>query len=359
MRRVLLVSEAHGYGGAEVYLERLASGLAGWTAEVAIPERRELAPFRRRLAEAGVPVHPYASGGVGTARMIGAARAARPDLIHLNLPSTYDGGAGLLPFLLHAATGRPVVSTEHLTRIPRSRRRRLMKLWTAGGTAATIVVSESSRETLTTEGFPRERIAVIPNGVPDPGGARAWPRSEGPLRIGFLGTLEPRKQVDVLVQALAALPDVPLRLEVGGEGPLRPALERLVERLGQRDRVEFLGPVADPYAFLAGIHLVALPSRLEGMPLAVLEGFAAGRGAMVSDLPGMDEVVDERTGRRLPLNDVAAWSEALREAEADRALPERWGASARRRYEEAFTLERALRATTRVYENVVAGEAVA
>jgi len=254
--------------------------------------------------------------------------------------------------------GRPVVTTEHLTRIPRSRRRRMMKLRTAGGIAAVIVVSRSSRDALAGEGLSPERIAVIPNGVPDPGPPGPLPPAGAPLRIGFLGTLEPRKQVDVLVQVLAALPDLPLRLEIGGDGPLRPALERLARRLGQEARVAFHGVVADPYAFLAGVHLVALPSRLEGMPLSVLEGFAAGRGALVSDLPGMDEVVDDRTGRRLPLNDVAVWSGAVREAAADRALAPRWGKAARARYEEAFSLQRALRATADTYERVLAGEAV-
>jgi glycosyltransferase involved in cell wall biosynthesis len=359
VRRVLLVSEARAYGGAEVYLERLARGLPGWSAEVALPSRRELEPFRRRLAEAGVRTRPYAPGWVGAARMVRRARVDRPDLIHVNLPSTYDGGAGLLPFLLHLATRRPVVTTEHLTRIPRSRRRRLVKLGTAGGTAATVVVSRSSRDALAAEGLPADRIAVVPNGVPDPGPPRPFPPPQGPLRIGFLGTLEPRKQTDLLVQVLAALPELELRLEIGGDGPLRPALERLVERLGQTDRVAFHGAIADPYAFLGGVHLLALPSRLEGMPLSVLEGFAAGRGALVSDLPGMDEVVNEGTGRRLPLNDVATWSEAVREAFRDRTLPERWGEAARGRYEESFTLERVLDATVRVYDRVLAGERVA
>ncbi len=355
MRRVLLVSEARRVGGAEIYLERLARGLTRFRPEFVLPRSPGLSGWGERLRGSGWAVWTYGPGPAGLPGLLRAVRESGPDLVHVNLPSTYDGGAGFLPWALGAAARAPVVVTEHLTRLPRSRRRRLVKLATARGVAVTVVVSRSSRDTLVAEGLAPERIVVVANGVPDPGPPPPPEDLQGPLRLGVLGSLEPRKQVEVPVQVLARLADAPLRLEVAGEGELRPALERLADRLGQKERVRFLGRITDAASFLARQHLLLLPSRLEGMPLAVLEAFAAGRGALVSDLPGMDEVVDDEVGRRLPPSDVSAWSEAVLGAVLDRGRVEAWGRAARRRYADRFTLERVVAETEAVYDRVLEG----
>jgi glycosyltransferase involved in cell wall biosynthesis len=354
VRRVTLVSEAKVFGGAEVYLEGLARSFSRWRAEVAVPDRRELAGWRAALAAAGVSVLAYAPTPAGWMDLARRLRRSAPDLVHLNLPSTYDGASGLAALWFRLAAGRPVVVTEHLTQLPRSRRRRLTKRAAAGAVRATLVASRASRSALVGEGMDAERIFVVPNGVPDPGPARPLPAGE-PLCIGFLATLEPRKHADLLVQVLAGLREVPLRLTLGGDGPLRPALERLVERLGQEDRVSFAGWVDDVPGFLAAQHLLALPSRLEGMPLIVLDAFAAGRGVLVTDLPGLEEVVEDgRTGRRLPVSDVETWTAAVRAVAADRDLLVRWGRSARDTYLERFTAQRAARETEAIYDRVLA-----
>ena len=360
MRRVVFVSEAKTFGGAEVYLERLAQSLPGWRAVFALPARKELVSWKESLERSGMEVLVYAPTAAGVWRLGRHLRALRPDLVHVNLPSTYDGASGAMAAALRWLTGRPVVTTEHLTHLLRSRRRRWMKIWTARAVSRVVVVSKASRDALVREGMEAAKIVTVPNGVPDPGEAMPWPGDEDPLRIGFLGSLEPRKHADLLVQAAAAAKDTPLRVELGGQGPLRPALERLVERMGQTGRVRFAGTVEDPYAFLGRQHVVALPSRLEGMPLVVLEAFAVGRGVLCSRLPGMDEVVEEgEQGRLLPPEDVGAWVQAIREAAAHRDRLRRWGENARRRYQARFTTEATARATAAVYEQVLAEQGAA
>ncbi len=355
MKRVLMVSEAHGVGGAEIYLERLSRALPGWKVELAIPERPALAPWGERLARLGVSARAYRPGPGDGWRLARAARAGGFDLVHVNLPNTYDGGSGLLPWLLARGSGLPVVCTEHLVEIPRSRRRRWRKRALAGPVAATIVLTAAARRRLAAEGLDPGRIAVVPNGVPDPGPPVPMP-PPSPLIVGVMASLEPRKQIEVVVQAAARLPEVPLEVRVAGRGPLRPALERLAGKLGQAGRVRFLGQVEDPDAFLDGVHLLALPSRLEGMPLVVLQAMARGRGALLSDLPGMDEVVaDGVTGRRLPPLDVAAWTEALAAAAAGFETLRAWGAAARAGYEARFTLARSAAATAAVFDRAAAG----
>ena len=259
--RILYLSEARGVGGAEIYLERLALGLRDDVTTLAAP--RTLAAWAQRVSERGgrVVLHDGWSSFPALVRL-----AREHDLVHLNLPSTYDGNAGFLGWALTALAGRPLVVTEHLTRIPRSRRREWVKRRTAGAPAAVLCVSEASADPLRARGIPR--IVVVPNGVPDPGPPAPMP--DGPLTV------------------------------------------------------------------------------------AVLEAFAAGRGVLVSDLPGLDEVVTgDREGRRLPVDDVAAWADAL---EGAREAAPRWGEAARATFRERFTLERFLADTRGVYARVTGGD---
>jgi glycosyltransferase involved in cell wall biosynthesis len=351
VREVLLVTEARGFGGAEVYLERLARGLEGYAPVLAVPRHPALDAWAERLRGEGFSVHARSAGWRGMSALI--ARAAGPDvaLVHVNLPSTYDGWSGGLPWVLSRWSGKPVVVTEHLTALPRSRRRRWVKRRTGSGVRAVIVVSKAARAHLLAEGLPPDRVIAIPNGVPDPGPPVPLPPGP-PFRIGVLASLEPRKRIDVVIEAVAACPPPRPELHVAGEGPLRSELEERAFRTGVE--ATFHGRVEDPYAFLSQCHVLALASDLEAMPLSILEAMAAGRGVLASALPGLDEVVVEgETGRLLPPGDLTAWTETVAGPARDRDRLRAWGAAARLRYTAAFTLERSVAATAAVYDRVL------
>ena len=92
------------------------------------------------------------------------------------------------------------------------------------------------------------------------------------------------------VELLAALPPA-YRLILCGEGTetLAPLFDR--HQPGLSNRVRFVGPVADVRPLLAEADLFLLPSRYEGMPLAALEAFEAGLPVVLSDTPGMSEIL--------------------------------------------------------------------
>nr|WP_281350477.1 glycosyltransferase [Roseovarius bejariae] len=92
------------------------------------------------------------------------------------------------------------------------------------------------------------------------------------------------------VELLAALPSN-YRLILCGEGTetLAPLFEQ--HQQGLSKRVQFVGPVADVRPLLAEADLFLLPSRYEGMPLAALEAFEAGLPVVLSDTPGMSEIL--------------------------------------------------------------------
>jgi glycosyltransferase involved in cell wall biosynthesis len=196
-------------------------------------------------------------------------------------------------------------------------------------------------------GVPRDRLAVIPNGVPAarcpvPGpDERATARRRFGLPadgrvVGYLGSLTAEKCVGAAVAAVADLDGV--RLLVAGEGPERPALARAAAAAGVADRVTFAGPVVGAAPVLAAVDAVVLPSRTEGMPGALIEAGLAGLPAVATAVGGVGEiVVDGQTGALVPPGDAAALAAGLRRALAD---GDALGAAARARCLDRFEIAR-------------------
>jgi glycosyltransferase involved in cell wall biosynthesis len=132
--------------------------------------------------------------------------------------------------------------------------------------------------------------------------------------------LVPRKGHADLLAAMPALvrrvPDV-LVLAAGG-GPLGHVLPALAEASGLAGHVRFLGHRADVPDLLAASDVVVLPSRVEGLPLAVLEALAAGRPVVATRVGGVAEAVDDGvTGRLVPPRAPAELAAAVGELLTD------------------------------------------
>jgi glycosyltransferase involved in cell wall biosynthesis len=190
-----------------------------------------------------------------------------------------------------------------------------------------------TRDLLVRNGVPGSRIVVSPHGLP-PGARRPGPagagrpaRAPGPVRLAYLGRLDPTKGVDLAVRAVRALPEAPVRLDVYGveQDPggrrYRAALARLAEGDG---RIAFLAPVAhaDVVGLLQGYDALVVPSRwLETGPLVVLEAFAAGTPVVGAALGGVAELVRHgEDGLLVDGDDPGAWRAALARLVDDPAL---------------------------------------
>lgn len=123
-----------------------------------------------------------------------------------------------------------------------------------------------------------------------------------------------QKGQDVLLAAWAAVrercPNAQLAL-VGGDVPADVELP---------EGVVLVGDVTDVRPWLTAADLVVLPSRWEGLSLALLEAIATGRSTVVSDIPGLAEVVDPTMGATVPAEDVAALADAVATRLVDPAL---------------------------------------
>ena len=235
-----------------------------------------------------------------------------------------------------------------------------------------IAVSEHIAEQAVQLGATRERISVIRSGVDT---ERFQPRDKQAARrrldipqdrplVLFVGNLEPRKQLDVLLRAMGCVrersPD-PLLLVVGtgasaGAMDQTVQLLRLTSDLDLTNTVRFVGSVDDEHLldYYAAADVFALPSSSEAQGIVALEAMACGLPVVATAVGGLlGTIQDGETGFLVRSGDVAQLSERLIDVLGSRQRSEAIGAAARRAVEHEFAWPRAVEATIGVYREVL------
>ncbi|MCG5433890.1 glycosyltransferase [Mycobacterium sp. MYCO198283] len=164
---------------------------------------------------------------------------------------------------------------------------------------------------------------VAPNGVSAAADLAADPparprRAPGdPLHLVMLSRIDEHKNPHWLIEALAAMPELPWTLSIYGDGPDRAGLEAATPaELG--DRVHWHGWCAGPEPALAGADLLCVPSRWEAFPMVILEAMARGVPVAASAVGSIPEMLDAgRAGVLVDPVSVAGWGDALRPLLAD------------------------------------------
>ncbi|MBC7357552.1 MAG: glycosyltransferase [Desulfacinum sp.] len=139
------------------------------------------------------------------------------------------------------------------------------------------------------------------------------------------GRLDRQKGFDTLLEAFAGVVrNGNGRLIILGEGPQRPELELLIDRLGLRESVSMPGFVDNPYPFMRHADAFVLSSRWEGFGNVLVEAMAFGTPVVSTDCPvGPREILEGgRLGRLVPVDDVPAMTEAILETLRSKPSPE-------------------------------------
>ncbi len=171
---------------------------------------------------------------------------------------------------------------------------------------------------LSRAGVDEERIHLIPNGVDTSLFSPASPPERARLRrelgisqspmVVYSGRLSHVKGVDVLLEAWPRLEEI-AQLYIVGDGEEAAALrERAVRLRG----VRFVGPVRNPVSYLRAADVAVLPSRSEGLSVALLEGMSCGLSMVATAVGGSAEAIDNGVdGLLVPPEDPPALADAL------------------------------------------------
>lgn len=225
-------------------------------------------------------------------------------------------------------------------------------------------VSTDLMEQLAARGIPAERLAVVPNGVPDP-----EPTSEETMRaldaelglaegapvVSVVGRLVPQKAHDRFLRAAAivhrSVPEA--RFLVVGDGELRARTEALATQLGLTDAVIFTGIRGDATTIIARSDLLVFSSDWEGLSIAALEALARGVPVVSTAVEGTKELLSEGAGVVVPHEDEAL-AAAIVECLGDPQRRAELGATGRRIHRERFSTARMAAAYRTLYERLLA-----
>ncbi len=228
--------------------------------------------------------------------------------------------------------------------------------------AGVVAVSEEVKQRLLRAGVKKERIHLIRNGVdlrlfdrklPQPRNERV---TDCPLVVGLAGRLSQEKGVDLFLRAAAGvLLELPhTRFLVVGDGPDRAELTALIEKLGIGENVSLLGRSDNMPSFYASLDILVSSSRLEGLPIGLLEGMASRLPLVATAVGAVPEVVQEgHTGILVPAENVDALTTAIVELLRDPMLRDRYGEAARELVAAEFSAKRMTAEYLRLYEEVL------
>lgn len=309
MPRLAIVSvmEGDAWGASEElwHATALRARSQGWDVLASVFNHKEWSPKLDELVAAGVVVsrrrrrRSRARIHAGLVRRVtpplAAVRRFKPWVVLVNLGGTYDLAwqSDILGDLLRLASpDLPLVALCHGFDATG-------QLTEGGRRAAAQSLVHFTRVLFTSDGHRRavtQQLGVeLPGGTFQnplrPGKRLPWPSSET-LRLACVGRLVVDKGHAALLDALAAVSwrDEQWSLTIYGLGPEKQTLLEQIDRLDLGSRVSFAGHVKIEHIWRIEQVLVS-PSRREGMSLALLETMRAGRPAVVTALPGADELV--------------------------------------------------------------------
>lgn len=210
-----------------------------------------------------------------------------------------------------------------------------------------IVLSEFAKRRLLREGFAENRVIVLPNMVEL--AASHEPQAIGQY-VAFSGRMRPEKGVDVLLDAAARLPHVPLRL--AGDGPAldtltaaAPSNATFMNRLG----------AAEMATFYQGSRFLVVPSKwFEGCPLVVSEAMSHRLPVIASRIGGLPEFVEDGvTGLLFEPGNAAELAEKIRTLWENPDLCARLGHAGRRKAEREYNEEAYYRNLIAIYDKAI------
>jgi len=222
-----------------------------------------------------------------------------------------------------------------------------------------LTVSEPSRQILIERGITPESVHVVFNAINCNDETMNTNQSvktlEGPIRVVAAGRLSYEKGYDVLINALALLPeDAPdFRVSIYGHGPDENKLKNMVNGLGLNGKVEFCGFIDDVKPVFRKSDFLILPSRSEGMPNVILEAWSENLGVLSTAVGGVPDMIKSgENGLLVDKENEPALAEKFRFALDNVELMHQYGRAGRETVEKRYSYQKQAELLEKIYKEI-------
>ncbi|HHY18026.1 MAG TPA: glycosyltransferase family 4 protein [Firmicutes bacterium] len=365
MKIVQIVTRSDSIGGAQIHVRDLCHCLMKRGLDVSVLAGP--GPFLGQLRELGIPATPivYLTRNIRPLHDIRALFEIKKALekIKPDVVAVHTAKAGFLGRLAAWPLGIPCVYTPHgwpfAKGVTGIQKKVYAVLETLAGFVSSriIAVCEYDKKLCLEQRIvPPEKIALIPNGIPDLEnlGLQCQPNTvmtnTCPPRFVMTARFVRPKNHALLIKAVAPLAGLPWQIWFAGDGPLRAGAETLAREMNLESRIEFLGQRQDIPEMLQGAAGFILISNSEGLPLSILEAMRAGLPIIASDVGGIPETIEDGVnGFLIPKGDVDTLRRRFSTLVSDPGLRSKMGRASREKFESQFRLSAMVEKTLSVY----------
>ena len=336
-RRILLVSHEMTPSGAPFALFYLGRWLKenGWQPLVAAPEH---GPISDLLKNAGVCVEVDPALLIDPKREKLCALCRQSDIVVANTITSWPA--------VEAAHGEnvPLIWYLHETLVAVRFIKQISQVRDALQIAQLIVVPTRQTARILA-GASRTRVEVVPYGIPEP--EHVAPETNGAsLSFVALGSFEPRKGQDILVETIGKLDratQTKASFKLAGRILDRLFFEEVRHHSSQLENVELIEALEhdEALSLLSAAHALICPSRDETMPISIIEAASLGKVIISADVGGIGEWIhDELNGLLASPENPQALADAIARCARDRSFASQLGLAARRTFQRHFTIDR-------------------
>lgn len=366
-QRVLHVINGEHYSGAERVQDLLAQELPQFGFEVGFaclkPDRF---PETRQSQNAALHLTPmrWKFDPRCVEQIVDLVRREGYQLIHAHTPRSVLVGSlaarrAEVPLVYHVHSPTAGDSTRRFQNWINVR----LERWSIRTATRLITVSLSLQQLMQEQGFSAQQITYVPNGVP---AVSIHPRTPptGVWTLGMTALFRPRKGIEVLLEAIAALRSQDVSVRLRAIGPFETAeyeseIKQLAQKLGVEEAIVWTGFVHDISHELRQVDLLVLPSLFgEGLPMVVLEAMAAGLPVVASRVEGIPEAIRHREeGLLVEPGSVSQLANAIEEFTAGEKIGYRQlSDNSRQRHAESFSSKAMAANVAQVYQEVLSAD---
>lgn len=344
--KIVQAIDAGGWGGAEKVVVTLSNGLAKMGHDVEVWVRKNAVLCQELAPEVKIRVVPFLNDYEPFTPVLFARALKTHDIVHVHLGRAAKLSGYIAP-LLSPDSRKGLLCHMHSYHKPKHYKRQKQ-----------IICVSKAVEDYVKKGMPWvERTWVVYNGI-DMKGARSsaplFPKDGRVVRIGLLATFKAPKGHADLLKAFAKICDeLPVKLILGGDGPLLPDMKRLAGELGISDKVIFTGfiPPDKIFPFLKSLDIACVPSNAEGFCLSMVEAMACGLPVIGYTEAALSEVAGD-AALLVPLGDIDGLADSLKKAVEDEKLRAKLSGMSLKRSEQ-FTKEKMTENTIEVYKDAL------